>query len=248
MTTLNDFAKGFYTLLILTPLFWIIPTLVEGLQHYVEVQLGMFTVGDSVEAGKETVIRLAFGFLKVLSIIIPSMLILKLAAQGWDKRNIFPLTTVEKLTLLILALLVLASLIFVTYYVPNNSAFLIGQLEIPSELAPFIPVFILLVPMLIFRNQLLKGFLKFCGISIEGKLSSKSYLFELFYILFPAVLLAGPMVLHYQLNSWAVGTKGGELFALLAADSLLVGFMTLLMGLSLRLAVTSVYSKELNQS
>ena len=167
MTTLNDFAKGFYTLLILTPLFWIIPTLVEGLQHYVEVQLGMFTVGDSVEAGKETVIRLAFGFLKVLSIIIPSMLILKLAAQGWDKRNIFPLTTFEKLSLLILALLVLASLIFVTYYVPNNSAFLIGQFEIPSELAPFIPVFILLVPMLIFRNQLLKGFLNFAALALK---------------------------------------------------------------------------------
>jgi hypothetical protein len=67
------------------------------------------------------------------------------------------------------------------------------------------------------------------------------------YILFPILLLAAPVVLHYKLNSWAVGTEDWELFVLLALDSLLVGLMTLLIGMSLRLAVTCVYSKELKQ-
>ena len=65
---------------------------------------------------------------------------------------------------------------------------------------------------------------------------------------YPILLLLAPMVLHYKLNGWAVGTEGWELFGLLALDSLLVGLMTLLIGMSLRLAVTCVYSKELEQS
>ncbi|RDX36778.1 hypothetical protein DZA50_03440 [Kangiella sp. HD9-110m-PIT-SAG07] len=246
MNIAKDLGKGFYTLLFIAPLFWIIPTLLEGLQHLVEVQLGMFTIGDTVEAGKETLIRLAFGFLKLLSIIIPSMLILKLSAQHWDKSKLFPLTDFEKLSYMVIALTILAALIFVTYYGQANTASLIGKFEIPSELAPFVPLLILLLPMIIFRNTLLKSFLKLCGINVEGKLSSKSYLFELLYIVFPVLLVAAPMVLHYKLNDWAVGTQGWELFSLLAADSLLVGFMTLLIGLSLRLAVTCVYSKELS--
>ncbi len=246
MHIIKDVGKGFYTLLFIAPLFWVIPTLLEGLQHFVEVQLGMFTVGDTVEEGQETAIRLAFGFLKVLSILIPSMLILKLSAEGWNKSKLFPLTAFEKSSLIVLAVVILAALIFVTYYGQANTASLLGKFEIPPELAPFVPLLILLVPMLIFRNKLLKGFLKFCGVEVEGKLSSKSYLFELCYIVFPALFMAAPMVLHYKLNEWAIGTQGWELFGLLAVDSLLVGFMTLLLGLSLRLAVTCVYSKELN--
>lgn len=248
MTIVKDFRKGLYTLIFLAPMFWIIPTLVEGLQHFVEVQLGMFTLGDSVEAGKETLIRLAFGFLKVLSIMIPSLLILKLSANGWDKTKLFPLTTTEKVLMLVISIFILAALIFVTYYGQDSSAYLVGVVEIPSELAPFVPLLILLVPMFIFRDKLLKGLLRLCGVNIEGKLSSKSYLFELLYIVFPILLLLAPMVLHYKLNGWAVGTEGWELFGLLALDSLLVGLMTLLIGMSLRLAVTCVYSKELEQS
>lgn len=248
MTIVKDFGKGLYTLIFLAPMFWIIPTLVEGLQHFVEVQLGMFTLGDSVEAGKETLVRLAFGFLKVLSIIIPSLLILKLSANGWDKTKLFPLTTTEKVLMLVISIFILAALIFVTYYGQDSSAYLVGVVEIPSELAPFVPLLILLVPMFIFRDKLLKGLLRLCGVNIEGKLSSKSYLFELLYIVFPILLLLAPMVLHYKLNGWAVGTEGWELFGLLALDSLLVGLMTLLIGMSLRLAVTCVYSKELEQS
>ena len=248
MTIVKDFGKGLYTLIFLAPMFWIIPTLVEGLQHFVEVQLGMFTLGDSVEAGTETFVRLAFGFLKVLSIIIPSLLILKLSANGWDKTKLFPLTTTEKVLMLVISIFILAALIFVTYYGQDSSAYLVGVVEIPSELAPFVPLLILLVPMFIFRDKLLKGLLRLCGVNIEGKLSSKSYLFELLYIVFPILLLLAPMVLHYKLNGWAVGTEGWELFGLLALDSLLVGLMTLLIGMSLRLAVTCVYSKELEQS
>ena len=248
MNIVKDFGKGLYTLIFLAPMFWIIPTLVEGLQHFVEVQLGMFTLGDSVEAGKETLVRLAFGFLKVLSIIIPSLLILKLSANGWDKTKLFPLTTTEKVLMLVISIFILAALIFVTYYGQDSSAYLVGVVEIPSELAPFVPLLILLVPMFIFRDKLLKGLLRLCGVNIEGKLSSKSYLFELLYIVFPILLLLAPMVLHYKLNGWAVGTEGWELFGLLALDSLLVGLMTLLIGMSLRLAVTCVYSKELEQS
>lgn len=245
MNIAKDFGKGVYTLLFIAPLFWIIPSLIEGLQHYVEVQLGMFTTGDSVEAGRETFIRLVFGFLKVLSIIIPSLLILKLSANHWDKKKLFPLTATEKTLMLVFAVLILAALIFVTYYGQHSTAYLMGTFEIPSELAPFVPLLILLVPMFIFRDKLLQGLLRLCGVNIEGKLSSKSYLFELLYILFPILLLAAPMVLHYKLNNWAVGTEGWALFGLLALDSLLVGLMTLLIGMSLRLAVTCVYSKEL---
>lgn len=248
MNILKDFGKGLCTLLFITPLFWIIPTLIEGLQHFVEVQLGMFTLGDSVEAGKETLIRLAFGFLKVLSIIIPSLLILKLSANGWDKTKLFPLSQFEKRTILLSSLTILAVLIFVTYFGNTFTAWLSEKIQIPQSIAVFVPLAVMLVPVLAFRQQMIKGLLKLSGINIDGKLSSKSYLLELLYILFPVLLITAPMVLHYKINDWAKATEGWELFGWLAADSLLVGFMTLLIGMSLRLAVTCVYSKEIKLS
>lgn len=247
MNSIKDCSKGLYTLLLIAPLFWLIPTLVEGLQHYVEVQLGMFTVGDSVEAGSETAIRLAFGFLKVISILITALLILKLAANDWDKSKLFPLNRFEKLAILLVSLTILAALIFVTYFGSAFTTWLSDKIQIPSSIAPFVPLAVIVIPMLAFRQQLMKGLLKLSGININGKLSSKSYLLELLYIVFPVLLLAAPMILHYKINDWAKPTEGWELFGWLAADSLLVGFMALLMGLSLRLAVTSVYSKELTQ-
>ncbi|AOE50730.1 hypothetical protein [Kangiella sediminilitoris] len=247
MNIIKDLGKGLYTLLFIAPLFWIIPALIEGIQHFVEVQLGMFTLGDSVEPGTETVIRLAFGFLKVLGIIVPSLLILKLSAQHWDKSKLFPLTTFERNLILVTAVLVLAALIFVTYFGASFTAWLSTKTDIPASIAPFIPLLVLLLPMFLFRDRLVKGLLKLCGVHLEGELSPKSYLFELLYTAFPILLVGAPMVLHYKLNGWAMGTQGWELFGLLSADSVLVGLMALLIGLSFRLAVTCVYSKELKK-
>ena len=246
MNILKDLGKGFYTLLFIAPLFWVIPALIEGLQHFVEVQLGMFTIGDGVQDGKEKAIRLLFGYFKVISITIPALLILKLAANQWDKRQLFPLTSFEKKVFIAVPLSLLLALIFVFYFSAPVVAWLNSLLNIPQGLLPFMPVILLLIPMALLRQPFLKMLLRLSGINIEGKLSQRSYLFEILMFLFTALLLTAPMILHYKLGlDWAMGATGWELFGLLAADSVLVGFMALLMGLSMRLAVTATYAKKL---
>lgn len=56
------------------PLFILLPILGEGVQHIVEVCLGMFTPGDGLDAGRETTIRLSFGGLKALSVFVSIIL------------------------------------------------------------------------------------------------------------------------------------------------------------------------------
>lgn len=249
MNILKDFTKGFYTLLFITPLFWFIPALIEGLQHYVEVQLGMFTVGDSVEAGRETIIRLAFGFLKTMSLSIPVILILKLSTNDWDKSKLFPLSAFEKKAIIYTILSLLAFLIFTHYFSQPLTNWLAETLSLSDNVIPFTPLIVLLIAMFSVRQYFLKGILRLSGIKLEGKLSGKSYLLEFIMLLFIVLLVTPPMVFHYKINgNWAVGTEGWELFSWLAVDSLLVGIMALLMGLSLRLAVTCVYSKELKDN
>lgn len=246
MSIFKDLGKGIYTLLFIAPLFWIIPSLIEGLQHFVEVQLGMFIVGDGVQDGTEKGVRLLFGYFKVISITIPALLILKLAANQWDKRQLFPLTSFEKKVFIAVPLLLLLALIFVFYFSSPVVAWLNSKFNIPKGLVPFLPVILLLIPMALLRQPFLKMLLRLSGINIEGKLSIRSYLFEILILLFTTLLLTAPMILHYKLAlDWTMGTKGWELFTLLAADSLLVGFIVLLMGLSMRLAVTTTYSKKL---
>ena len=53
MHIIKDLGKGFYTLLFIAPLFWIIPTFLEGLQHFAEVQLGMFTLAIPLKQEKK---------------------------------------------------------------------------------------------------------------------------------------------------------------------------------------------------
>lgn len=245
MNIFKDLGKGFYTLLIVAPLFWIVPTVIEGLQHLVEVQLGFFTVGDGVTGNTETAIRLTFGFFKVMSILVPVLLILKLSANDWDKSKLFPLTALEKKALAITAATILGLLIFLGFFSEPFTNWLTGKIDIPQKLVPFAPLFVILALVALFRTQVTRSILTIAGVELEGKLSIKSYGYELLNIIYLAILVSGPMYLHYQIDSWARGTSGLELFGLLTLDSLLVGFMALLIGLSMRLATISVYSQEL---
>jgi len=56
------------------PMVMLLPILGEGVQHIVEVYLGMFTPGDGLDAGRETTIRLSFGGLKALSVLVSIIL------------------------------------------------------------------------------------------------------------------------------------------------------------------------------
>ncbi|WP_223670002.1 hypothetical protein [Kangiella shandongensis] len=245
MTIFKDLGKGFYTLLFVAPLFWIVPTMVEGLQHLVEVQLGFFTVGDGVKGNTETAIRLTFGFFKVMSILVPVLLILKLSGNDWDKSKLFPLVNLEKKTIVITAITILGLLIFLGFFSEPFTRWLTGLIKIPEDMVPFTPLLVLLALVAIFRAPITRSMLTIAGVKLEGKLSVKSYGYELLNIIYLTVLVAGPMYLHYQIDGWARGTDGWELFGLLTLDSLLVGLMVLLIGLAMRLAIVSVYSRDL---
>ena len=56
------------------PLAFIVPFVGEAVQHLAEVQLGMFTTGDGLQAGQETSIRLVFGAVKVATLILSIIL------------------------------------------------------------------------------------------------------------------------------------------------------------------------------
>lgn len=85
-TALTTTYRGSIAFLIACPLLALFPVVFELLQHVVEVRIGLY---DSVAAAKATEhhpLRMAFGMVKVLSLIIPGYWVTRFLAFGDARR------------------------------------------------------------------------------------------------------------------------------------------------------------------
>lgn len=81
----RDAYRGSIAFLVACPLLALIPVVFELLQHVAEVRIGMY---DSIAAAKATEhhpVRMAFGMIKVLSLILPGYWVTRFLAFG-DRR------------------------------------------------------------------------------------------------------------------------------------------------------------------
>lgn len=74
--------RGSVAFLVACPLLALIPTVFEMLQHVVEVKIGMYDSLAMAKATEHHPLRMAFGMVKVLSLVIPAYWITRFLAFG----------------------------------------------------------------------------------------------------------------------------------------------------------------------
>lgn len=220
------------TVAIAAPLIFLLPVLAEGLQHLVEFQIEMFASADGMAAAGASQLRLAFGVVKIISLLYVILWISRFWFQGAE-RNSLLFGRQEFMSLLTLLGFTAALMAFLIIAGPPLVEFVAASpLSVPEEVLPFVPLIILLVIMTPTQHLSLFWLGKFLGDetmtlarsrqAIKGQLN--------WMTLITIVSIAPFMVLHYWLNYQVVGAELTLQVAFLSLDALLVGVMAIIMG------------------
>ena len=200
------------------PILAFVPIVFEMLQHVVEAHLGMYESAAAWQASSESPVRLAFGFLKVLALIIPIYWVTRFLAR---RDAAFAARADAKAVRLFAGfLLVQAAIAAVELFILPRS----GTVAVVWILA----------------GQLLECLL--CGWAVAaalgnanvGPLSSIRFMARslpwTFAFLVAAMLPL--MVLHYLLAGLAIMAPKSLLTPTLILDSLVVGYLSLVLAAS----------------
>ena len=202
----------------------------EGLQHYAEYKLGMFSIGEGGSFGPaKQFIRLVFGAFKVASIMLLAC-ILPLFFQRGMKMSEALRFEGGLANMLWRATIFSAVMIFLVFFglpqilgavVPGFTASKVILLSLCIFLALSIP----------FQNKINRWLAKFWGFSVPNREQNKAINRALFAnglpVQFAAIMPA--MALHYWFGYLAMSMSGFKLYWLLGLDSILVGILAALM-------------------
>lgn len=244
-----ELPKALKAVVFTIPLLWFVPFITEGLQHFVEYHLDMFNEGDGIDAGKETIIRLVFGFVKVVSLMITAILTIKLGFSGWPKGKYFLYIGQELKIIILICVTMLCLMLTVHFFGHSLIMFTLRYIEMPEALQPYIPILILLLFSMLFRVQMIKLYIKIAKRKVEETgFIKNSYLFELYQVVFFTAFVLPLLPLHISLNNYAVGQSDFLLVGLLLLDSLLVGAIAIGIGVTLYMALYLSFYIEKNNN
>ena len=188
----------------------------EFAQHVVEVQIGMFTDKETARAVSQDGARMAFGWVKMTSIYVGAFFVVRHFAGMRDGRPLAPLGTAAKrfAPYLVYSLVMFAA----TFYARNFAA---------EEHVDTVRTIVGLGQVLV--EPLLMAWVVAAATDgrITGPIGSARLTGLLYFLALPLFLLTRIPVslLHQNLNEWAMGKQGAELWSLLAIDSLVVGLI-----------------------
>lgn len=235
MTVITDQLTQIYRLtarhLFALPLIFALPVFAEAIQHVVEFSLGMFLGGDGIQPGRETAIRMGIGGVKVSTILFTLVVTARYFLHDFDPHKALTFSSASRNAILVSIAFVIALVVVLSVGGPWLSDVTSAYLPfVPTSLRRFIPVVVLLAATYSFQK-------KTFGIMAEilddtplnathGAVASQVWMRDSWLPLLIAT--APPMVLHYKLNIWAVDAVPALQLALLAADSVLVGMMAVL--------------------
>ena len=209
---------------------WIGVALLELLQHAVEWHLGMFVVGDGIEAGSESRIRMGFGLTKVAAAAACTYLVPRFLYQDrdWkrvrrlDKTFLRGVAVVAGIAALGIAIpAVLAWAANVIYLMDPWVAAIWGQGLGLLLTIPFMALFPWGIGLIAGDHAM--------TLRRSVRAMHRRWIWATLLLLACAI---PPMVLHVALNEIAVGTSSLALGAILLLDSVLVGFIALILGSS----------------
>ena len=206
------------------PLLFLLPALVEFAQHITEVQAGMYLSRDAARAAANDPARLAFGFAKILTLILPGYWFTRFLAFDGDLRRTLAFDT-RALGLFAVQFLIVggvqAQMLFGT---PIGVTFgLDGRAAAAATTA-------LTVSQTILGIYLTAWFVAWpLGNAAIGPLRSCALMAGHFWRAV-GYLLAGTvplMALHYALGLGAIGRPPALAWVMLAIDAIVVAFLAL---------------------
>jgi len=206
---------------------WAAPVIValvvvpEAAQHVAEIRMGMFVTGDTIDPGRETQIRMAFGAMKVAGLMSAMFLTLRFRLAGSDKGRALTLS-LPGIGRFVLAMAV-------TSAVDMTSLILSGE-RLPLASASARATAETVLSVLRFTVQALLLLWLIGTVAGDRAMTSRRSVrlgvrnIPRAVILVPAAFLPASL-LHQQMHVWARGAEPVLVWALMAADSLLVGLM-----------------------
>ena len=230
LRNIGEIYKRIPPIVLGVPLVFLLPTLAEAVQHVAEYQLGMFTAGDGISAGRESTIRLAFGVVKIIAVLVVLMWTPRYWFHGRDIRRAF-LPTVRNLKFLGIVVLAQVVISFVTDAAKaGTEAALTGWASQPwiayAPLATQLLISILSLYILLWTIAGLLGdysmAIRRSAVLMHGRFIRTIVVFAGGY----APLFA----LHYALNYGAMGQPPAIVAAMLVIDALVVGVLAVAMG------------------
>ena len=204
------------------PLLFLIPVAAEAAQHVVEVRIGMYDSWDGARGASEAMTRMAWGFLKTLALTLPGYWFVRYMAWRDPHRAGRIETPAAPLFLVILA--VHAVLQALSLFGPGMAWFGLGDTAGGVALGA---LFLLQTVVSIYLSAWLVAWP--LGNAAIGPVRSFGIMAGSFWravgYLLAAVLPL--MVVHYALGLGAIGRPRGLVWAMLALDSVLVGYLAL---------------------
>lgn len=223
------------------PWLFLIPVLGELIQHIAELQIGMYASVEAARAMGDDPIRLFFGLIKTLSILIISVL----AARFWYFNNMQQTFTINRKTLLFISVLLTvlitsdASTLFILpHLLADDSSSLIGLVFIVLNLIltiTYIYLLLWLVDNIISNHKITvkQSIQKMHGAVIKN---------IILVLIAPLPIIA----MHIGLGGYFVllGFSYPVIIMLLVIDSIIVGFLGAVM------AATNyvIYEKRLEET
>lgn len=206
---------------------WAAPAIValvvvpEATQHVAEVRMGMFVTGDTIDPGRETQIRMTFGAMKIAGLMFAMFLTLRFRLAGSDKGRALTIS-LPGIGRFVLALAVvmavdLVALLFTAERLPFDSPAARAATETAFDVAQFTLQALLLL-------WLIGTVAGDRAMTIRRSVRLGIRNIPRAIILVPAAFLPASL-LHQQMHVWAKGAEPVLVWALMAADSLLVGLL-----------------------
>ncbi|WP_260483642.1 hypothetical protein [Sphingomicrobium flavum] len=215
--------------------FWLVllPVATEAFQHVVEYRLGMFDPDDGVSAGAETNIRLAAGIVKALSIVGIALILPRYFLFERDLAKAFAFSPRARSALWKMVATFVVLFAFIFFVAPILiDLFVAPNVQINARILPFVP---LIMGIAIFMPIQARYVGIVAAIFDQPAMTGKerrtfNHLLNTRLPLTAITTFLPIVALHYWLNISAIGQDGALLFIILAADSLLVGFLATILG------------------
>lgn len=228
--TVESYRLAFLFCLAAVPLFCI-PIFFEGLQHAAEIWLGMFAEGAAENFDDEDQkIRLIFGVFKVLSMIVIYFLVSRFFLHARNVKKALSFSSKAKMAICLGFLTMIAIFVWAFILGPNIVAMVhIGASPKQKMLIPLVIVLLLGFPLQNGMNKWMAQVFDDAPLRTdENAALNKAFKGGMSPVIILSILPM--MIVHYGLNMWAMGKSLGLIILLLSLDSLLVGFLGVLMG------------------
>ena len=209
---------------------WIGVALIELLQHAVEWRLGMFTPGDGIQEGTESRIRAGFGLPKVAAVAVCIYLVPRYLYQDRDWKRVGRLDGT-----FLRGVAVVAGVAALSFAI---AAALTGTVKLVFAMDPAVAVLwgqglgvVLTIPLMALSPWGIGLIAGDHAMTLRRSVRAmhRRWIWGTLLIVACGIPM---LVLHIALNEMAVGTSPLAMGTILLLDSVLVGFMALVLGSS----------------